>query len=89
MTLIGEELEGPRRLLGLELTPKDDDLRRTVSRLRLWIDQASWMPARTELELAASGETLTVRYRAMARNLRLNPDLFDDDWPKGTQKLKR
>jgi hypothetical protein len=25
----------------------------------------------------------------MARNLKLNPDLFKAKWPKGTQELKR
>ena len=37
----------------------------------------------------ASGETLTVTYYGMARNLKLNPDLFKAKWPKGTQQLKR
>jgi hypothetical protein len=25
----------------------------------------------------------------MARNLKLNPDLFRDDWPKGTEEIKK
>jgi hypothetical protein len=30
----------------------------------------------------------TVDYTAVARNLRLNPDLFKDSWPRGTKKVK-
>jgi outer membrane lipoprotein-sorting protein len=89
VTLLGEEFMNGRRVIGMELTPKKDSVRETVSRLQLWIDQASWMPVKQVIEHFANGETLTVTYYGMARNLKLNPDLFNDKWPKGTQELKR
>jgi len=89
VTLLGEDYMNGRRIVGLELTPKKERARETVARLQLWIDQASWMPVKQVIVHMASGETLTITYFGMARNLRLNSDLFKDKWPKGTQELKR
>ena len=89
LTLLGEDTIKDRRVVGLELTPKKERTREIVANLRLWIDQASWMPVRQEIVHVQSGETLTITYTGMARNLKLNPNLFDDRWPKGTQKIRR
>jgi len=89
VTLLGEDQLGDRRVVGLELTPKKESTRGIVGRIRLWIDQASWMPARQEISHVSSGEILTIDYKGMARNLKLNPDLFDANWPRGTQKVRR
>ena len=89
VTLLGEDFVNGRRIVGLELTPKKERAREVVARLQLWIDQASWMPVKQVIVHVASGDTLTVTYYGMARNLKLNPDLFKAKWPKGTQQLKR
>jgi outer membrane lipoprotein-sorting protein len=73
-------------LLGLEMTPKRERDRELVSKIELWVDQASWMPERQVVVAAAGGATLTTRYSNMSRNLALNSDLFRDKWPKGTKK---
>lgn len=86
ITIIGEEELGDTRTLVLELTPERDAERAVVGKIKLWIDQASWMPRRQEFSSTGDGVTTTLDYTDMARNLRLNPDLFDDDWPKGTEK---
>ena len=88
VTFLGEDEITHRRVLGLELTPKDDATRATVSRIQLWIDEASWLPVRQIIEHTASGKSLTTTYSGTARNLSLNPELFDDDWPKGTEKVR-
>lgn len=88
VTAIGERFFGNRRTLGLDLTPKSNKVRAQVNRIQLWIDQASWMPVQQVIESTATGEKLTVSYTHMARNLRLNPDLFKRKWPRGTRKLK-
>jgi outer membrane lipoprotein-sorting protein len=75
------------RTLLLELTPERDAERETIAKIRLWIDQGSWMPRRQEFS-AADRTVTTVDYTAVARNLRLNPDLFKDSWPRGTKKVK-
>ena len=89
VTLLGEDQMAGRRVVGLELTPKKERTREIVAKVRLWIDQASWMPVRQEIAQVESGNTLTITYLGMARNLKLNPDLFRNKWPKGTQKIRR
>ena len=89
VTFIGEQEISGRRTLGLELTPKKDDTRAIVSKIELWVDQASWLPARQVISETGGGETMTVTYTGTARNLALNPDLFDDDWPKGTEEVRQ
>jgi outer membrane lipoprotein-sorting protein len=86
-TILGEEEVGEMRTLVFELTPTKDDERAVIAKIRLWIDQGSWMPRRQEFSLADRSVT-TVDYTAVARNLRLNPDLFKDSWPRGTKKVK-
>ena len=89
VTLLGEDRIDGRRVVGLELTPKKDSVRQIVANVRLWIDQASWIPVRQEISHTTSGATLNIAYSGMARNLKLNPELFRDRWPKGTQKIRR
>lgn len=86
VTSLGENDVGESRSLGLELTPKKEKERQIVAKIQLWIDQASWMPTRQIITDTESGDTLTVTYTHMARNLKLNPDLFKAKWPKGTKK---
>ena len=89
VTFIGEDHIGGRRVLGLELTPKSDDLRAVVARMQIWVDEASWLPARQVITHSSGQETLTIDYSGTARNLNLNPDLFRADWPRGTQKVRK
>jgi outer membrane lipoprotein-sorting protein len=86
VTFIGELTIGDRRTLGLELTPKRDNVRAVVAKIQIWFDQASWLPARQIISSSAGGGTLTINYKGTARNLDLNPKLFDADWPRGTEK---
>jgi outer membrane lipoprotein-sorting protein len=86
LTIMGEDEIGSARVLGLELTPERDSVRETVRNIRLYIDQASWMPVRQEISATAGGKTLTITYSGMARNLKLNPELFQENWPRGTEK---
>jgi outer membrane lipoprotein-sorting protein len=88
VTILGEEALGDTRTLVLELTPKRDAERATVGKIRLWIDQGSWMPRRQEFSSTADRSMTTLNYTSMARNLRLNPDLFKDSWPRGTKKVR-
>ncbi len=89
VTLLGDDAIGDRRVIALELTPKDDQVRQTVGKVQLWIDQASWLPVRQVIDHTSNGETLTVNYANTSRNLKLSTNLFDAKWPKGTQKIKK
>ena len=87
ITILKEEEIGESRTLQMELTPKKDDARAIIRNVHLWIDQASWLPKRQEIN-ATSGASLTVTYEGMARNLNLRPELFSDKWPRGTKVTK-
>lgn len=89
ITVIGEEDIGDSRTVVMELTPKKDNVRETVRLVRLYIDQASWMPVRQVFKATKDGSTLTMTYTGMARNLDLKPELFKDKWPKGTEKVRK
>ena len=89
LTIVGEEEVGDRRALVLELTPERDDDRAVVGKIRLWIDQASWMPVRQVFKSTKDNTTLTITYTGMARNLDLKPELFRDRWPRGTDTVKK
>ena len=89
ITIIGEEDIGDARTLVMELTPERDSVRETVRLIRLYIDQASWMPVRQVFKATKDGSTLTMTYTGMARNLDLKPELFRDKWPKGTETVRK
>jgi len=89
ITIIGEEEIGDARTLVMELTPESNSVRETVRLVRLYIDQASWMPVRQVFKSTGDGTTLTITYTGMARNLDLKPELFRDKWPRGTDTIKK
>jgi outer membrane lipoprotein-sorting protein len=88
LTSLGERDIGTSRTLGLDLTPQKGKNRELISRVQLWIDQASWMPTQQVIEATQARETLILTYTHTARNLPLNPELFKARWPKGTKKQK-
>lgn len=88
LTSLGERDIGASRTLGLELIPEKEKTRAVMGRAQLWIDQASWMPTQQVIAATGSSEIITVTYTYVARNLELNPDLFRDKWPRGTDKKK-
>lgn len=89
ITFAGESEIGDRRTLTLELTPKRDAVRAIVSRIEIAFDQASWLPARQIISHTSGTQTLTVTYTGTARNLNLNPELFQAKWPRGTDKVRK
>lgn len=89
VTMLGEDNIRGERTLMLQLTPKRDAERQVVSSVKLWINEASWMPMRQVIEEVANQETLTIDYEGAARNLNLNPDFFKSNWPRGTKRVRR
>ncbi len=88
LTLIGEDdLDGHSVVL-LELTPKSDTLRGFISKIQLWIDQATWLPIQQRVFHGGTETHLTVRYANLSRNDKLSNDPFIPKWPKGTRKQK-
>lgn len=89
LTSLGEEQISGSRTLGIEMTPKKEKVRETAGGVRLWIDQATWMPKRQEIKDTSANQTLVITYSNMARNLKLNPDLFKAKWPRGTKRVNQ
>lgn len=89
VTMRGEDTIRGERTLMLELTPKKDSIRQIVSKVTLWINEASWMPMRQVIEDVTNQESLTVDYRGSARNLSLNPNFFKAKWPRGTKRVSQ
>lgn len=89
LTSLGEQQISESRTLGIEMTPKKEKVRETAGGVRLWIDEASWMPKRQEIKDTAANQTLVITYSNMARNLKLNPDLFKAKWPRGTKRVNK
>ena len=88
ITLIEESsLEGSEVAL-LELTPTRDDLRAAVSKIQLWIDQSTYLPIQQRMFHGAADTHLTVRYRDVSRDDKLDQVKFKPNWPKGTTKVK-
>jgi outer membrane lipoprotein-sorting protein len=89
VSLLEETMLEDRKVLLLELTPKLDLTRSSVSRIHLWIDEANWLPIQQKVFHTSADTHLLVRYKNVARNDSLDPKLFDAKWPKGTTKIKK
>ena len=57
--------------------------------MNIWVDQASWLPVRQAIAHTASGETLNISYSQMGRNVALDDKLFEANWPKGVESIRR
>jgi outer membrane lipoprotein-sorting protein len=72
-------------VLHFVLEPKEKVVLEAIPMIELWVDKASWLPARTELRHAVSGMKITARFSNLTVVDRLDPALFRPDWPEGTQ----
>lgn len=88
VTLQGEPVLGDRKTVFLELTPKDDKVRQQISRIQLWVDQATWLPVQQKFFETGSGDFFTIAYSDVIKNRAIPDSRFKQDWPRGTQKLK-
>lgn len=88
VTLTGEEdLDGHKAAI-LELVPKSDDVRKQISRIEMWVDEASWLPVQQKFFEAGSGDYFISHYTKVMKNLKLGDGKFKPDWPKGTKLEK-
>ncbi len=88
VTLLGEEEMDKRQVLKLELTPKSEEVRNQVSKIHIWIDESTWLPAQQKFFETGSGDYLLIRYTNVVRNVRLSDDEFKSHWPKGVTHIK-
>lgn len=72
----------------LNLTPKSPKVRHEISRIQIWLSEATWLPVQQEFFESGSGDYSIVRYSNVVRNAEIPESRFRQNWPKGTQKVK-
>ena len=88
VSLVGEEELDHRKTFLLELTPKADEIRRQITKIQMWIDQASWLPLQQKFFEAGSGDYFLFHYTNMMKNLKISDSKFKADWPKDATHVK-
>jgi outer membrane lipoprotein-sorting protein len=88
ITLQGEETIDNRKVVLLELLPKSDDVRNQLSKIQLWIDESTWLPAQQKFYESGSGDYFIIQYKNVARNVRITDSEFKPHWPHGTTRVK-
>jgi len=88
VTILGEPSLGGRRVVLLELTPKSEQVRQQISKVHLWIDQATWLPVQQKFFETGSGDYFEIRYSQIVRNPSLPDSRFKPRWPKGITRVR-
>ena len=88
VTLIGEEEFDSRKTIVLELTPKSDQARSQIARIRMWIDEASWLPVQQKFFETSSEDYFLSHYTHLMKNLKIGDAKFKPDWPKSVKVEK-
>jgi outer membrane lipoprotein-sorting protein len=88
VTVTGEEDLDHRKTVVVELTPKSEQVRSQITRIRMWIDEASWLPIQQKFYEAGSGDYILFHYSNMMKNLKISESKFKQDWPKNVSREK-
>jgi outer membrane lipoprotein-sorting protein len=88
MTLLGEQMLDGHKVVLLELTPKAEKMRDQISKIHLWIDEATWLPLQQQFFETGTQDYFVIRYSNVLRNASIDPSLFKPHWPNGTRKVK-
>ena len=88
ITLQGEDTLNGQKVVRLELTPRSDDVRKQISKIDLWLNEANWLPAQQQFYETGSGDYSIIRYLNVARNVPISDARFRPSWPKGVTRVK-
>ncbi len=88
VTVTGEEDFDHRKTVVLELTPKSDQIRSQISRIQMWIDEASWLPLQQKFYETGSDDYILFHYTNFMKNLKISDSKFKQDWPKDAVREK-
>ena len=83
--LSGEEEIDGRKMALVELVPRSDEVRKQITKIVMWVDEASWLPVQQKFLEAGSGDYFLSRYKNVMKNLKIGDGKFKPDWPKGTK----
>ncbi len=88
VALSGEEDLDQRKVAVLELTPKSEKVRAQITKIQMWIDEASWLPIQQKFYEATAGDYTLFHYTKIKENLKLGDSIFKQDWPKSATTVK-
>lgn len=88
ITLQGEETIDHRKVILLELLPKTDEVRKQLSKIQLWLDESSWLPAQQQFYETGSGDYFIINYKNMTKNIKIGDAEFKPHWPRGTIRVQ-
>jgi outer membrane lipoprotein-sorting protein len=88
ITLQGEETLNGQKVVRLELTSRSDDVRKQISKIDLWLNEANWLPAQQQFYETGSGDYSVIQYLNVARNVPIPEARFRAAWPKGVTRVK-
>jgi outer membrane lipoprotein-sorting protein len=78
---------GGRLLPVVDLVPKDPNVRRHFSQIRLWMDPETWTPVRTRA-MQSGGDHLTVYFSEVAINEGVDGSAFSLDLPDDVEIVR-
>jgi outer membrane lipoprotein-sorting protein len=88
VSLAGEEEIDGHKMALVELVPRSDEVRKQITKIVMWVDEASWLPVQQKFLEAGSGDYFLSRYKNVMKNLKIGDGKFKPDWPKGTKVEK-
>jgi len=88
VSIVDEEDFDNKKTVVLELTPKSDAIRNQISKIQMWMDEASWLPVQQKFFEAGSGDYFLFHYTNEMKNLKVGDKEFKQDWPKGVTRVK-
>jgi outer membrane lipoprotein-sorting protein len=88
ITLQGEENVDGQRVVRLELTPRSNEVRKQISKIELWLNEANWIPAQQQFYETGSEDYSIIRYQNVTRNVPISDARFRPTWPKGVTRVK-
>jgi outer membrane lipoprotein-sorting protein len=85
ITLVDEEELDAQKMAVIDLVPHSDEVKKQITKIRMWVDEASWLPVQQKFFEAGSGDYFLSRYKNVMKNLKIGDGKFKADWPKGTK----
>lgn len=88
VNMISEEDFDHKKTIVLQLTPKSEQIRSQISKIEMWIDEASWLPLQQKFYETGSDDYILFHYSNFMKNLKINDAKFKQDWPKDVTREK-
>jgi outer membrane lipoprotein-sorting protein len=88
ISLAPEDTLDGRKMAVLELVPLNEDAKKQIDKIQIWVDEASWLPVQQKFFETGSGDYFISKYTNVLENLKISDSKFKPDWPKGTKVEK-